>query len=280
MSKDRVAELARVSVLKFPQSGDVGYSSSFDIRHGFVIRVSPFVISEKTLNLHSGKQRNVASCNGSTRRSESMARQRVRIRFAKQGDLRLTSHRDLMRTWERLFRRAGVALAMTEGFHPKPKMMFPSALAVGIEGLDEILEIELAEQQELAELMEIVRAHSPAGLVIHGVEPLDIGHKTRLRGMTFAVEVPAERQSDVAHTIERLLAQESFHVTREGRDEPLELRPLIEALALDDRGVLTMRLRVGADGSVRPREVLAALGLADVEALGNLVRRTAVELCT
>ena len=38
-----------------------------------------------------------------------MVRQRVRIRFAKQGDLRLIGHRDLMRTWERLFRRAGAA---------------------------------------------------------------------------------------------------------------------------------------------------------------------------
>ena len=265
--------------MAFAKSGDVSYRSSFVIRVCFVIRTSCFVIQRKRLNLHSSTH-TVASCHGSTRRPESMARQRVRIRFAKQGDLRLTSHRDLMRTWERLFRRAGVALAMTEGFHPKPKMMFPSALAVGIEGLDEILEIELAEDQEPAELMEIVRAHSPAGLVIHGVEPLETGHKTQLRGMTFAVEVPTERQSHVAHTIERLLAQESFIVTREGRDEPLELRPLIEALELDDRGTLTMRLRVGADGSVRPREVLAALGLADVEALGNLVRRTAVELCT
>ena len=60
-----------------------------------------------------------------------MIRQRVRIRFPKQDDLRLISHRDLMRAWERLFRRAGVALSMSEGFHPKPRMSFPSALAVG-----------------------------------------------------------------------------------------------------------------------------------------------------
>ena len=90
-----------------------------------------------------------------------MARQRVRIHFAKQGDLRLISHRDLMRTWERLFRRAGVALAMTEGFHPKPKMMFPSALAVGIEGLDEVLEIELPEEHEPERLAELFRRHAP-----------------------------------------------------------------------------------------------------------------------
>jgi radical SAM-linked protein len=209
-----------------------------------------------------------------------MARQRVRIRFAKQGDLRLISHRDLMRAWERLFRRAGIALAMTEGFHPKPKMMFPSALAVGIEGLDEILEIELAEPHPLAELAETMRGCAPEGLAIHGVEPLEAGRKSRLLGMTFAVEVPAERRSDVAGKIEWLLAQESFRVTREGRSAAIELRPLVEGLELDCDGTLTLRLRMGEDGGVRPREVLAALGLADVEALGNLVRRTAVEVGT
>jgi radical SAM-linked protein len=208
-----------------------------------------------------------------------MARQRVRIRFAKQGDLRLISHRDLMRTWERLFRRAGVVLAMTEGFHPKPKMMFPSALAVGIQGLDEILEIELAEPHDLAELAETIRGCAPAGMVIHGAQSLDEGRKTRLRGMTFAVEVPAERRGDVAGKIEWLLAQESFRVTREGRDAPIELRPLVEGLELDRQGTLTLRLLMGEDGGVRPREILAALGLADIEALGHLVRRTAVELC-
>jgi radical SAM-linked protein len=66
-------------------------------------------------------------------------RLRVRIRFTKQDDLRWIGHRDLMRVWERLFRRAGVALSMTEGFHPKPRINFPSALAVGIAGMDELL---------------------------------------------------------------------------------------------------------------------------------------------
>ncbi|MEX2141753.1 MAG: TIGR03936 family radical SAM-associated protein [Pirellulales bacterium] len=207
-----------------------------------------------------------------------MARQRVRIHFAKQGDLRLISHRDLMRTWERLFRRAGVALAMTEGFHPKPKMMFPSALAVGIEGLDEVLEIELPEEYEPERLAELFGAHAPPGLDVQSVEPLGGGGKTRLRGMTFQVDVPAERRAFVAERMEWLRQQSSYRVTREGRSAPIELRPLIEELRLDDDGTLGMRLRVEGDGSARPREVLEALGLADVEALGIVLRRTAVEL--
>lgn len=207
-----------------------------------------------------------------------MARQRVRIHFAKQGDLRLISHRDLMRTWERLFRRAGVALAMTEGFHPKPKMMFPSALAVGIEGLDEVLEIELLEEHEPARLAELFRSHAPPGLAIHGVEPLTGSGKTRLRGMTFMVDLPADRRALAAERIQWLWQQSSYRVTREGRAAPIELRPLIEELALDGDGTLLIRLRVEGDGSARPREVLEALGLADVEALGIVLRRTAVEL--
>jgi radical SAM-linked protein len=206
-----------------------------------------------------------------------MVRQRVRIYFAKQGDLRLISHRALMRTWERLFRRAGVALAMTEGFHPKPKMMFPSALAVGIEGLDEVLEIELPEEHGPERLAELFRSQAPPGLAIHRIEPLS-GGKTRLRGMTFQVEVPVERRTAVAERVEWLREKSSYGVQREGRRAPVELRPLIEELRLDDSGTLWMRLRVAGDGSARPREVLEALGLADVEALGIVLRRTAVEL--
>ncbi|HEX3724775.1 MAG TPA: TIGR03936 family radical SAM-associated protein, partial [Pirellulales bacterium] len=63
-----------------------------------------------------------------------MVRQRVRIRFRKQGDLRLLGHRDLLRAWERLLRRTGLELRMSAGFHPRPKINFPSALAVGIAG--------------------------------------------------------------------------------------------------------------------------------------------------
>ena len=58
-------------------------------------------------------------------------RVRYRIRFAKSGLLRWTSHRDLARLWERLVRRAALKLSMTEGFHPKPRIGFPSALALG-----------------------------------------------------------------------------------------------------------------------------------------------------
>jgi radical SAM-linked protein len=212
--------------------------------------------------------------------TDSMARQRVRIRFAKLGDLRLIGHRDLMRTWERMFRRAGLELCMTEGFHPKPKMMFPSALAVGIEGSDEVLEIELPDEHDPERLATLLRSQAPPGLVIHSVEPLEASRKTKLAGMSFCVAVPPERRATVADRAAWLMGQSSYTIAREGRSAPLELRGLLDELVLDDDGTLHFRLRVDADGSARPREVLAAVELADLEALGVILRRTAVELST
>jgi uncharacterized protein (DUF2344 family) len=46
-----------------------------------------------------------------------------------------------VRTLERLFRRAGLALKMSEGFHPKPRLSFPLPMAVGTTGLDEVREV-------------------------------------------------------------------------------------------------------------------------------------------
>src|SRR5262245_66178950 len=97
-------------------------------------------------------------------------RKRVRIRFTKQDDLRWISHRDLVRVWERLFRRAGVAMSMTEGFHPKPRMNFPSALAVGIAGLEELVEVDLAEEHTAESLRAMIEPQLPPGMTVGAIE--------------------------------------------------------------------------------------------------------------
>src|SRR6185437_7478693 len=99
-----------------------------------------------------------------------MVRHRVRIRFRKEGDLRLIGHRDLARAWERIFRRAGVALRMSEGFHPKPRMVFASALAMGVIGVDEALDVELALPRSADELLAALLARLPEGLSINSID--------------------------------------------------------------------------------------------------------------
>ena len=207
-----------------------------------------------------------------------MVRQRVRIRFAKQGDLRLISHKDLLRAMERLFRRAGLSLSMSEGFHPKPRMSFPSALAVGIAGDDEVMELELSEATTAQAVREALEPHLPPGLAIKHAEVMPEGvRKAAVRSATFEVRLPAEQAAAAERGIKALLAKESCLVEREEGKRPVDLRPYIEELSLAG-DTLRMRLAVTPLGSARPREVLMALGLTEVESLGFQLARTAVEL--
>jgi radical SAM-linked protein len=208
-----------------------------------------------------------------------MVRLRVRIRFSKQENLRLIGHRDLMRCLERVFRRAGLKLSFSEGFHPKPRMTFPLALAVGIEGVDEVMEVELAESCTAEELLRRLPPHAPPGLVFRAIEVLpDGGKKAQVESASYEVPIPAPCRAGLRERIERLLAAASWPIERTRGRAPIDLRPLLLELALDE-GVLAMRLHVDRHGSVGPREVLAALGLDGLEEQGVRLCRTAVEVC-
>lgn len=205
-------------------------------------------------------------------------RQRIRIRFRKEGELRLISHRDLLRTLERLFRRAELPLGMSEGFHPKPRMSFPSALAVGIAGTDEVMELELVQERTADEVSALLAPHLPPGLAINSVEVMPPGaRKAQVRFVRFEVPVPTERQSAANQRIAHLLAEEQHVVQREEGRGPVDVRSYVDALELT-HDCLRMRLRVSGEGAARPREVLQALGLEDLESLGFCLSRTAVEL--
>ncbi len=129
---------------------------------------------------------------------EPMVRQRVRIRFRKQGDLRLVGHRDLMRCLERLFRRAGLALRISEGFHPKPRMSFPSALAVGIEGIDEVMEVELAEDYTADDLRQrLAPNRRRASLSAQLRFCPTAAAKARVRSASYQAPIPAALPSRV-----------------------------------------------------------------------------------
>src|SRR3954451_17741602 len=74
--------------------------------------------------------------------------QRIRIRYAKRGPLRFTSHRDFARAFERAVKRAGVPIAYSQGFSPHPKISYASAAPTGVASEAEYLEIALQAYAE------------------------------------------------------------------------------------------------------------------------------------
>ncbi|NUQ65090.1 MAG: DUF2344 domain-containing protein [Pirellulales bacterium] len=189
----------------------------------------------------------------------------------------MIGHRDLVRSMERLFRRAGLRLGMSEGFHPKPRMSFPLALAVGIEGLDEVMELELAESCTAEELDRRLARHALPGLTFSSIEVLSPGDKkARIRSASYRIVVPPDRLAEATARVAELCSSPQWLVQREGKPAPVDFRPDLESLAVQD-GVVSMRL-CGREGGAGPRDVLAALGLSDLEEQGVCLTRTQVEL--
>ena len=209
-----------------------------------------------------------------------MTRQRIRMRFRKTGDLRLISHRDLARAFERWLRRAGLPLRMSEGFHPKAKISFPSALALGIAGANEIMEFELAEPQTAGELRERLDRYRPDGLVIVDIRELSQGAgKAQVHRMVYSIPIPLHRMADAETGIRVWKETSPYLIPRAGREEPVDVKAGADQLEIHD-GQLRFRLTASRTGGVRPRELLGALGVADLESEGYYLTRVDVEVAT
>src|SRR5439155_18076518 len=125
------------------------------------------------------------------------AREKVRVRFRKGGDLRLLSHHDLMRTFERLLRRASLPFRSSEGFHPKPRFVFALSLPLGIVGCEEVVELELDEELDPEAIHARLAAQAPPGLDILTVRRIDRRAGAQVCRATYRIALPRERAAEV-----------------------------------------------------------------------------------
>jgi radical SAM family uncharacterized protein/radical SAM-linked protein len=106
---------------------------------------------------------------------QGKAGHRYRFRYVKAGATALLGHLDLVREIPRIFRRVGISMVYTGGFHPKPDMVFGPALSLGVLSLDEFADIRLDRdmtQPELDELVVEMSKLSPSGLTFRGAARL------------------------------------------------------------------------------------------------------------
>lgn len=89
---------------------------------------------------------------------------RTRLLFSKTGRAKYISHLDLLRTFQRVFLRAGVKLRHTEGFNPHPYMTFALPLSVGCESICEMLDFDLVVDSDLDVLPELLNRTMPEGI--------------------------------------------------------------------------------------------------------------------
>ena len=202
--------------------------------------------------------------------------QRLRVRYAKRGRLRFTSHRDVARAFERALRRAGLPIAFSAGFSPHPKVSYAGAAPTGAASEAEYLEIGLAEQTDPETVRERLDAALPLGIdVVEVVEATDRTAGPALAELIQAsqwrIELPDVSAEQAAAALDRLLAVASAPVERPTKDGT---RTVDVRAALADARVTTPSVATGETSetcatldvvvqhstpAVRPDDILTAL---------------------
>lgn len=209
---------------------------------------------------------------------------RVRVTYRRTEALRYVSTLDMQLVWERMLRRAGVPLAYSQGFNPRPRLHMASALPLGFLSRCEITDFWLQQDGETPApnptvLREEIQVSAPPGLEIDRLEFVPLSHpplQTQVVSAEYLV-LPLDPIDPlaVARNIDRLLEAETL--PRERRGKPYDLRPLIETLALrpGEPPAIFMRLAAREGATGRPEEVLDAFGW---DAASFRVERTALIL--
>jgi radical SAM-linked protein len=193
--------------------------------------------------------------------------QRVRLRYAKRGRLRFTSHRDFARAFERALRRARVPMAYSAGFTPHPKISYVGAAPTGVASEAEYLEIGLAQHVDVDELRAALDAALPEGLdVVEAVEAAGGSLAERMHATAWRIEFDdVDVDADVlAGAVASFLARSEVGVerlTKDGRKIVDARGPVLDASVTGKSGgraILDVVVRLETP-AVRPDDVLAAL---------------------
>jgi radical SAM-linked protein len=146
----------------------------------------------------------------------------LRIRYAKRGRLRFTSHRDFARAFERAIRRSGLPIAYSAGFSPHPKVSYAGATPTGVASEAEYLEIGLADAREPNAVREALDAALPPGLdVLEVVDAAEHPAKTlaeQIEASHWRIVLPELTIEQVSDALAALLAVDSAPVERPTKD--------------------------------------------------------------
>lgn len=197
--------------------------------------------------------------------------QRVRIRYAKRGRMRFTSHRDIGRALERAVRRASLPIAYSSGFNPHPRLSYVGAAPTGAASEAEYAELALTEERSPERLRTALDAALPNGIdVLDAVISRSGGFGDRIEASVWEITLGDQSVHDLESALGLFMARSSVEVSRMTKKglRTFDCRSAVvhataRSSASADAGgpcaILQVVLRHGTP-SVRPDDVLAGLG--------------------
>jgi radical SAM family uncharacterized protein/radical SAM-linked protein len=197
------------------------------------------------------------------------------LTFAKGPEVRWISHLDLAKAFDRAARRAGLPVAHSHGFNPRPKIVFDGALPVGVTSECERVHIVLGDPVPSPDVVRVLSDELPAGIRI--VDAVDI---TGRHGSPFPAHDSrtylyrlrlsgSDGASAVSQAIGTILAKSEIVVerTKGDRTAQVDVRPGMQSLAVDAEN--------GTEAALR---AVLLIGVPNAPKVGEVADLLAAEL--
>ena len=188
----------------------------------------------------------------------------LRVKYAKRGRARFTSHRDFGRAFERALRRAAVPMAYSSGFSPHPRISYANAAPTGAASEAEYLEIGLAAACDPEKVRGALDEALPSGLdVVEVVEAPPGALASELTGSRWQVDVPGLSAAGLRTAAEAFLANDAVPVHRMTKNGMREFDARAAVIALDAEEARLIVTLAHQTPLVRPDDVLAGIRVAN-----------------
>ena len=155
----------------------------------------------------------------------------IRFRFKKVGSLQYVSHLDLVRTMHKIVVRSRLPLKYTEGFNPKPKMVFAAPLSIGTESYCEFLDLRLSERVDESDALDALNRNMTEEM--QAIEAYYPETKfTDLRWLSYTVSMKTAGASDeLCERINEALSRDVVEIEKKTKSgvKPVNIRPLIKS---------------------------------------------------
>ena len=186
----------------------------------------------------------------------------LRFKFIKQGSLQYISHLDLVRTMHKVIVRSKLPLWYTEGFNPKPKMIFAAPLSIGTESNCEFMDIRMSEYIDPEEAMARINAN-----MTHEMQVVEAYYPeskfTDLKWMSYRITIrPAVFSDELVDCINTALNSDVIEVQKKNSEDRTNIRPLIKsAVAIGEGESVVINATLSADPSafLNPEYIIKAL---------------------
>lgn len=210
-----------------------------------------------------------------------------RLLFAKTGDAVWMSHLDLMRLFQRAFKRAGLPLTHTQGYNPRPSVSIALPLSVGVESICELLDFDL-EGDPVPGHEITARLNQTLIPSVQVLQTYDSGAKLKdlaLLQCRITMEYDAGVPQEAGERISALFQRETVIVEKKGKNGPVQqdIIPMIRRLDLSqthEKELVLDALICCQNPTLNPAQIVAAITTYLPQDAPDFVRYRRLEVYT